>query len=379
MNRAKLRTPPSAPLPARAPLRAGAAVYLAHTQPGFEAVAQSEIAARIPGARAIALRTAPDRAGMAFFEAPSPGRLKLLRTAEDVFSVSGCCRGLAADKAALGKVRALARGARFVDEALAARRRFLPGSRTGRRLRFKVVARLAGEHEFRRVDFKRAVEAGILERGDHAWRLDEAAAEAEFWATMLGDELTIALRLSDDRMRIREYKAANLPGSLRPSVAAALAWLSEPRDDDVVLDPLCGAATTLIERAHLGRYAMLLGGDSDERALAAARENLGPRYQPIELRRWDATALPLGDASVSKIVTNLPWGFRHGSHEENRRLYPRLATEFTRVLRPGGVMALLTAETRLMRALWAEGLLRPTRVLHVSVLGAPAMVCVCRA
>ncbi len=352
---------------------------MAHTQPGLEGVSQDEIAKRIPGGRAIGLRTVPERAGMAFFQAPDPRKLSVLRTVEDVFSLVGYRRGLGPGEAALAKIRAAVRGAPFVEEALCARTRFLPGSRTGRRLRFKVVARLSGEHEFRRLDFQRAAEAGIIERGDHAWRLDDATAEVEFWTTLLDDELIIALRMSNDRMRIREYKVANLPGSLRPSVAAALAWLSEPRDDDVVLDPLCGAGTVLIERAHLGRYAMLLGGDSDERALSAARENIGPRYRPIELRRWDAAALPLDDASVTTIVTNLPWGKRLGSHEENRRLYPRLATEFKRMLKPGGRMVLLTAETRLMRELWDEGLVKPSRVLHVSVLGASAAIYVCQA
>jgi tRNA (guanine6-N2)-methyltransferase len=350
-----------------------------HTQPGFEAVAQSEVAARIPGTRAVGLRIAPERAGMAFFEAPRADGLGSLRTVEDIFSVVGYRRGLGPGRLALEKIRAVVRDAPYVDSALAARVKLSPASRTGKRLRFKVIARLAGEHEFRRVELRRAIEAGVIERADHVWRPDESAAEVEFWATMLGDELIVALRLGDDRMRIRDYKVANIPGSLRPSVAAALAWLSQPRDDDVLLDPLCGAGTVLIERAHLGRHAMLLGGDNDPAALAAARENIGPRYKPIELRRWDATALPLADASVDKLVTNLPWGIRHGSHRENRRLYPLLIAEFRRVLKPGGMMVLLTAERRLVWEIFAQSLLRPSRVMHVTVLGAPAAVYVCPA
>jgi len=87
----------------------------------------------------------------------------------------------------------------------------------------------------------------------------------------------------------------------------------------------------LIERAHLGRYAMLLGSDRDAAALAAARENVGARYKPVQLENWDAGALPLGDASVDKLVTNLPWGLRYGSHGENRKLYPLWFREFARV------------------------------------------------
>ncbi|MGA9722632.1 MAG: hypothetical protein WBQ86_09275, partial [Candidatus Binatus sp.] len=136
--------------------------------------------------------------------------------------------------------------------------------------------------------------------------------------------------------------------------------------------------TILIERAHLARYAMLLGSDRDAAALAAARVNVGARYKPIQLENWDAGALPLGDASVNKIVTNLPWGLRYGSHGENRKLYPLWFKEFARVLKSGGVMVLLTAEWRLMRDLERIRKIAPSKIIRVSVLGQPAAIYVCR-
>ncbi|MGA6972580.1 MAG: hypothetical protein WBY93_13170, partial [Candidatus Binatus sp.] len=41
------------------PIRFGPNLYIAHTQPGFEAIAAGEIAGRIPGAREIARRVVP--------------------------------------------------------------------------------------------------------------------------------------------------------------------------------------------------------------------------------------------------------------------------------------------------------------------------------
>ncbi len=87
-----------------------------------------------------------------------------------------------------------------------------PGTRAGRRLKFRVIARMAGEHEYRRVDFQRAVERGILERGDHTWRLEEEDADVELWATMIDAEFFLTVRLSDDKMRHREYKSGASPG-----------------------------------------------------------------------------------------------------------------------------------------------------------------------
>ncbi|MGH7934384.1 MAG: methyltransferase domain-containing protein, partial [Candidatus Binataceae bacterium] len=82
--------------------------------------------------------------------------------------------------------------------------------------------------------------------------------------------------------------------------------------------------------------------------------------------------------SIDKVVTNLPWGIKHGTHEDNRRLYPRLVKEFTRVTRKGGAIVMLTAETHLMRMMIARGMLTPEQILRVSILGAPAAIYVCR-
>jgi len=180
-------------------------------------------------------------------------------------------------------------------------------------------------------------------------------------------------------MRQREYKIAHRPASLRPSVAAALVVLSEPHDDDIVLDPFCGAGTVLIERAHFGRYRNLIGSDRDADAIDAARANIGARYKPIELHSWDAAALPLGDATVTRVVTNLPWGVRSGTPGQNRKLYGRWLAEMNRVLKRGGKLVVLTAETRLMHELRVGGVIVPERILRVTVLGRSASVFVCTA
>jgi len=360
------------------PLRFGPRLFIAQTQPGFEPIAWSEIASRAPGARELARRQVPDRAGLTIFSSPRPEALRSLRCPEDIFALAGYGHGLSSESDALAKVRVLCREAPFVEDALLARVPFQPASRAGRRLRFRVIARQVGEHEYRRVDLKRAVELGIEERRDHTWRLDEEAADVEFWATQIGGELLVAVRLSDEHMRHRDYKIAHRPGSLRPSIAAAMAWLSEPRDDDIVLDPFCGTGTVLIERAQMARYKNLIGSDRDPGAIRAARENIGPRYKPIELHEdWDAGSLPLADDSVTKIVSNLPWGIKHGSHAANRRLYADWIAELNRVLASKGKMVLLTSEWRLMRDLADRGALAAEKPMRVTVLGMPASLYVC--
>jgi SAM-dependent methyltransferase len=358
-------------------LKLGPDLVIAHTQPSFEGIAIREAVSRIAGVREAGRRSIADRNGMALLRAEQPEALARMRCAEDLFSVVGYRRPLSTDEEGLEQARRVARQAPLVEAALRHRVLMTPGSRSGQRLGFRVVARTVGNHEYRRVDLQKAIERGIAERGDRRWRLDENG-EVEFWATLLEDELFLTLRLSDERMRQRDYKVAHFAGSLRPSVAAAMAVLSQPADDDVVLDPMCGGATILIERAHLGRYKMLLGGDSNPAAIAAARDNVGPRYKPIELRNWDAAALPLADGAATRIITNLPWGRKSGAHQDNRRLYPRLLAEFRRVLAPGGLMVLMTAESRLMRETLEQHEIALNSMLAVTILGASAWIYVCR-
>jgi predicted RNA methylase len=361
------------------PLRLRRRLFIAQTQPGFESVAWSEIHARIPQAREFARRVVADRAGMTIFSSERTEPLRALRCSEDILALVGYSGDIGDDAAALDRVRRTVREAPFMADALGARIVFDPTARAGRRLRFRVVARQAGEHDYRRVDLKRTVERAMEERGDHTWRLDEQDADVELWVTQLGAELMVAVRLSDERMRHRDYKVAHRPGSLRPAVAAAMAWLSEPRDDDIVLDPFCGTGTILIERAHLGRYAVLIGADRDPAAVRAALQNIGPRYKPIEIHGdWDAGAMPIGDGSVNKIVTNLPWGIRHGSHSENRRRYGDWMAEMKRVLAADGKMVVLSAEWRLMRDAIERAGLVAEAIMRVTILGVAASVYVCR-
>ncbi len=369
-------------------LRLTPGIYIAHAQPGFESIAADEIAWRYanhgardrshgPAPRELGRRSVPDRAGMTIFSAPRPEPAGGARTVEDLFALVGYRDGLGATSAALEKIRIAAHEAPCVEDALMARVRLTPGSRAGRRLKFRVIARLAGAHEFRRLDFQRAVERGIADRIDHSWRPAGEEADVEFWATLIDSEFFLALRLVDERMRHREYKVAHRAGSLRPSVAAALCWLTRPAAHDCLVDPMCGAGTILLERAHMGRYAMIAGFDRDPEAIAAARENIGPRYRPIGIAQGDAARLPLADGAASHLVTNLPWGAQYGSHGENRRLYPRLLEEFARVVRPGGRIVMLTAERALMREVTGRAGLRVESIRRVTILGAPAVVYVC--
>ncbi|MGB0061546.1 MAG: hypothetical protein WBP68_15305, partial [Candidatus Binatus sp.] len=109
-----------AALPERAqphPIRFGPNLYIAHTQPGFEAIAAGEIAGRVAGAREIARRVVPDRAGMTIFFAPAADKLGILRTPEDLFALAGYRAGIGPENKELDKIRGASREAPLVEPA----------------------------------------------------------------------------------------------------------------------------------------------------------------------------------------------------------------------------------------------------------------------
>jgi 23S rRNA G2445 N2-methylase RlmL len=139
-----------------------------------------------------------------------------------------------------------------------------------------------------------------------------------------------------------------IPASTTPVVAAVLARLLKPEPGQLVLDPFCGSGTIVLTVAALEPEVRLLAADVHPGALAAARENLARLGSDCHVVRADAARLPLADASVDRVVANLPFGKRVGSHDVNVGLYPAFLRQLTRVLTGQGRAVLLTDDKRIL-------------------------------
>jgi tRNA (guanine6-N2)-methyltransferase len=366
------------------------AEYAASVHPGLEKVAGQEIVERLSGARILDSK----RGWIVWSYAGSAADLLDLRTTEDVFVVLYRTAELPLYRSgAIPLLTRMARGSRYWDQAWNAFQQ--TRHRPVKRVTFRVIAQMSGKLGFRRQEARDAVVAGIQSRQPQTrgWKLVADDAHLEVWAPIVGEWALIALRLSDRRMRHRTYKQEHTPASLRPTLAAAMVYLSRPRPTDRFCDPMCGAGTILAERAQAGPYRLLVGGDIDPEALRAARANLRSlaRVLPIsawqldDLRTgtlfhlWDAQALSLRTGSLDVVVSNLPFGEQIGSHQENPALYDRFFAQLARVLERGGRAVLLTSERDLMRGLLERHpSLRRERQVLVGVLGQAARIYVLR-
>ncbi len=398
--------------------------------PGLETLAFSEIRARVPDAELIKFAR-----GIALFRTTAkPATLLELRTVEDVFVTLAHITGLGHGRDALRVIHSAALNA-DVFGALAVWRQVrhtisppgghdksgpyapfgvhgavrhtisppgrrdksgLPAPQAGHPIRgmgilpprqgahgpsggvqartWRVVSQKAGTHEFRRVDAGNAVSDALRRALPRGMSHVADDADVEFWLWLSGGEALVGLRLSDATMRHRNYKRGHVPASLRPTIAAAMGLLARPAPEDIVLDPLCGAGTLIIERALLAPLAQAIGGDMRKEAVTIARQNALAAGIRAAWHIWDARALPLEAASVTRIITNLPFGKQIGTEEANADLYTALVGEFERVLDAGGVLVTLTSADRLWDRILRKHGWRIVKKVVLVVLGQPASI-----
>jgi 23S rRNA G2445 N2-methylase RlmL len=343
--------------------------------PGLEEVAADEIARDLGGE---VKRTAP---GVVVFRAKEiDASLLELRTTEDVFLLAWGTDQLTHRAEDLDKIRRWT--ARDADWPNLLRLHHGMRPKPKGRPTYRLVTQMEGKHAYLRRDARRALAEGLAGKFPESWRPAEENAAIEVWLTIDGRQAVCGLRLSDRTMRHRTYKLEHRPASLRPTVAAAMVRLADSRPRHVVLDPMCGAGTILAE--HLSAMnnvrvspATALGGDIERGAVRAAGGNLR-RLGKVELAVWDATRLPLADASADRIVSNPPFGKQLETPESVGPLYERMVREYDRVLRPDGRAVLLASDPRGVRAgARAAGWVR-VRELRVRVLGQSAIISVWR-
>ncbi|HMP58447.1 MAG TPA: methyltransferase [Gemmatales bacterium] len=239
---------------------------------------------------------------------------------------------------------------------------------------YHLVAQMRGEHGYRRVDLREALVAGLRGKIPDSWVYRDEGAAVEIWLRIEGRRAICGLRLTDDRMRHRQYKDEHLPASLRPVVAATMVRLARLEPTERLVDPLCGAGTILAERLAEERAAPVLGGDCDRQAVRAALINLRHfRDEPL-LVRWDATELPLANGSVTCLVSNPPFGKQIGAADELGPFYHELVEEFDRVLAPGGRAVVLVGDDLAFQKPAARRAWMQEERVRLRLLGQPCFI-----
>ncbi len=197
----------------------------------------------------------------------------------------------------------------------------------------------------------------VADLGDDRWPLRERLENALGWANSASDWDVNVDRFGDALvaeagplfLTRRFGRLERMPASTNPIVAAVMVRLAKPAPGDILLDGFCGAGTILTIAGETAPDLSLIGCDLNAGWLELARRNLEGRGLPGRLIEADARAIPLGDGTVDRLVSNLPFGKRIGSHEGNSDLYPAALHEIARLMHGRSRAVLLTDDKRLFK------------------------------
>lgn len=289
--------------------------FLLHTQIGIEKVAKIELFDKFKGLFSLDyVGFVPRRNGLVQIDWRSENYLLLdkLGTVEDVFGVL-YYKGDIPYSATLKKLEKyiqideIKRNLSIFNEYYKLKFGKVIKSST----EFRLITRKKSPNAFRRVDLHLFL-TSILER--NKIYITEKEGGPEIWCTLVKNRLIIALRLTDSLMRHRDYKIKNVEGSLRPTVAYAMAYLTKIRYKDVVWDPFCGAGTIACEILRNFKFKRMICSDISDEAVQACKFNLA--YVSEFDKYKSKFSFKVEDFFASKyyanlIITNLPFGRKY--------------------------------------------------------------------
>lgn len=178
--------------------------------------------------------------------------------------------------------------------------------------------------------------------------LDRSKPEIEFLFLVRREGYGLfGLRLT----RHPSYEKILEKGEIYPELAHLLCLISEPRADDIFLDPFCGSGAIFLARAKGFLYKTIYASDIDKEHVNKAKIKI-KKYPKIVIEQQDALNLnSFGNNSMDKIVTDPPWGLYSGKELNLNDFYEKMLTELWRVLKINGVMVILVAKKELFETM----------------------------
>lgn len=169
-------------------------------------------------------------------------------------------------------------------------------------------------------------------------------------------DIKSALRIKKDNGLIknlyrRPWRKKTSPAGINPSLAYILCSIANLETTDVLLDPFCGGGTIPITAATEFNIQKALASDVSGKAVDMTQENFkhtNVHKNQFAVFRSNISQLKLQKNSVTKIISNLPFGIRSGDHDKNIKVYKQLFNKAKIILQNEGLMVLYTQEKKLI-------------------------------
>jgi len=229
---------------------------------------------------------------------------------------------------------------------------------------------------------KKAVVERLKGKYKTEW-FDETGPEFTIKVSMLKDVATLTIDTSGSGLNRRGYRLQSGEAALKETLAAALVQLSFWKDDRLLIDPMCGSGTILIEAALIARniapglnrnfasekwpgidpkawkdarYAAksairsdcdlrIFGYDVDKMGIKASKSNAKKAgvAKDITFEQRDVKDLWI-DQSHGIVISNPPYGIKLGGFKDLNQIYISLHKTFRK--KKGWSVYILTADKK---------------------------------
>ncbi|NPA63110.1 MAG: class I SAM-dependent RNA methyltransferase [Methanococci archaeon] len=250
-----------------------------------------------------------------------------------------------------------------------------------------------GTHDFTSIDIGRVAGDALINsyKRDKNVRLKVNLNEPDIIVRVevIFDEVIVGLDTTGDiALDKRGYRVFNHPAHLNATIASSLIYLSDWKDEETLLDPMCGSGTIPIEGALIKRnippgkfrekkygfkfvnifgYDLLeeikkdilenerlyniYGIDKNEKYILGAVENARSAgvLNTLTLSVGDATKMEENFKDIDVIIANPPYGIRMGSKRGVKKLYEKFLLSAKKIMHDSSRMVVITAEDKLFR------------------------------
>lgn len=194
------------------------------------------------------------------------------------------------------------------------------------------------ENEFISFDKRELVklENKIIKESQNKLILDIYHPNFEFWFLKRREASFFLLRITHNTYDKLEK------GELRPELAFILTYLSEPKKEDIFLDPFAGYGSLVFSRAKNFPSKLIIINDKNKKYNGFWNKKLD-NLKNLNLVRKNQDALNFiseKEKSVNKIVTDPPWG-DYEKLNNKKDFYSKMLKEFFRIIKDEGIIVLL--------------------------------------
>ncbi|MDO8570537.1 MAG: methyltransferase [Candidatus Daviesbacteria bacterium] len=149
----------------------------------------------------------------------------------------------------------------------------------------------------------------------------------------------------------RNWRVDFIPAGINPALAYILCQVASLNKDDILLDPFCGGSTIPITALLYFDINKAFASDVSGRAIDVSEKCFqasGITKNRFVLFRSNVSMIKLKPKTITKVITNMPFGIRSGDHEKNIKLYNIFNLKLRSMLTDNGVIVLLTQEKNLV-------------------------------